>query len=425
MRKQFALFTAMVLLCAGQLLAQPVLTAGLPEKNQFSANRLKRIDKLIQQYIDSNWISGAIAIVAKDGNIVYHNAIGYDDKEKNKPLQRDAIWRIASQTKAITSVGVMMLFEEGKFLLDDAISKYIPQFRKPVVLDKFNKTDSTYTTLPAKREITIRDLLTHTSGIGYAQIGSETMNSIYAKAGVVGGIGLKGGLLADNIKKLATLPLVHQPGEKFTYGLNTDVLGYLIEVVSGLSLDQFFRKNIFDPLGMKDTYFYLPKEKQSRLAMLHSEDKATKRVINTPEVINVNGTFYRDYPVLDGGSFYSGGGGLVSTTTDYAIFMQMLLNNGIYNNKQLLSRNSIRLMTTSQTNSLGITFGLGFQVVSDADAGRNTASPGTFSWGGMFASSYWIDPKEKIVAQFVLQQYPFTHGEIAEKFKVAVYQALK
>ncbi len=263
MRKQIALFTAMVLLCTGQLLAQPVLTAGLPEKNHFSADRLKRIDKLIQQYIDSNWISGAIAIVAKDGNIVYHNAIGYDDKEKNKPLQKDAIWRIASQTKAITSVGVMMLVEEGKFLLDDAISKYIPQFRKPIVLDKFNKTDSTYTTLPAKREITIRDLLTHTSGIGYAQIGSETMNAIYAKAGVLGGIGLKGGLLSDNIKKLATLPLVHQPGEKFTYGLNTDVLGYLIEVVSGLSLDQFFRKNIFDPLGMKDTYFYLPKEKKA------------------------------------------------------------------------------------------------------------------------------------------------------------------
>ncbi len=159
--------------------------------------------------------------------------------------------------------------------------------------------------------------------------------------------------------------------------------------------------------------------------MLHSEDKATKRVINTPEIINVNGTFYRDYPVLEGGSFYSGGGGLVSTAYDYAIFMQMLLNNGTYNNKQLLSRNSIRLMTTSQTNSLGLTFGLGFQIVSDADAGRNTPSPGTFSWGGMFASSYWIDPKEKIVAQFVLQQYPFTHGEIAEKFKVAVYQALK
>ena len=268
-------------LIACQLVAQsashPVLTPGSPEKNHFSAERLQRIDKIIQQFIDSNWIAGAIALVAKDGRIVYHKAIGYDDKEKNKPLKKDAIWRIASQTKAITSVAVMMLYEDGKILLDEPISKYIVEFKKPVVLDKFNKADSSYTTLPAKREITIRDLLTHTSGIGYAQIGSETTNAIYAKAGIVGGIGLKGGLLADNIKKLGKLPLEHQPGEKFTYGLNTDVLGYLIEVVSGMSLDKFFRKNIFDPLGMNDTYFYIPKEKQSRLALLHKDDE-TKHV---------------------------------------------------------------------------------------------------------------------------------------------------
>lgn len=427
MRKIVSLFVVILFLNVLFLQAQ-VLKPGAAEQNHFSAERLQRIDKLVQQYIDSNWISGAIAIVAHDGNIVYHKAIGYDDKEKHKLLQKDAIWRIASQTKAITSVAVMMLFEDGKILLGDPVSKYIPQFKKPVVLDKFNKADSSYTTVPAKREITIKDLLTHTSGVGYAQIGSETMNAIYFKAGVVGGIGLKGGLLADNIKKLAVLPLVHQPGENFTYGLNTDILGYLVEVVSGLSLDQFFHKNIFEPLGMKDTYFYIPKEKQNRLAMLHSDDKS-KHVANTEEVINVNGTFYRDYPVIDGGSFYSGGGGLVSTAYDYAIFMQMLLNGGDYNGNHILSRNSIRLMTSSQTNDLdnghSIKFGLGFQVVTDADAAKNVTSPGTFSWGGMFASSYWIDPKEKIVAQFVLQQYPFSHGEIAEKFKNAVYQALK
>jgi CubicO group peptidase (beta-lactamase class C family) len=430
MRKIFSLIIIVIVIALNccSLSAQTVLTVGAPEQNHYSAERLKRIDKLVQQYIDSNWISGAIAIVAKNGNIVYHKAIGYDDKEKNKPLQKDAIWRIASQTKAVTSVGVMMLFEDGKLLLDDPISKYIPAFRKPNVLDKFNKADSSYTTIPAKREITIRDLLRHTSGIAYAQIGSEISNAIYYKAGVIGGIGLKGGLLKDNILKLAALPLMHQPGEKFTYGLNTDVLGYLIEVISGMSLDQYFRKNIFDPLGMKDTYFYIPKDKQSRLAMLHMEDK-TKHVINSPEVTTINGTFYRDYPILDGGSFYSGGGGLVSTAYDYALFMQMLLNGGEYNGKHLLSKNAIRLMTTSQTNDLdnghSIKFGLGFQVVTDAETPRNTASPGTFSWGGMFASSYWIDPKEKIVAQFVLQQYPFTHGDISEKFKVAVYQALQ
>ncbi|MEN9685468.1 MAG: hypothetical protein RLZZ28_1254 [Bacteroidota bacterium] len=399
-----------------------------PEKNGFSSEGLKRIDQLIQKYIDSNWIAGAIALVAKDGNIVYHKALGFDDREKNKPLQKDAIWRIASQTKAITSVGVMMLYESGKILLDEPISKYIPEFRKPVVLDKFNKADSSYSTVPAKREITIRDLLTHTSGIGYAQIGSETMNSIYAKAGVVGGIGLKGGLLADNIKKLGKLPLVHQPGEKFTYGLNTDVLGYLIETVSGLSLDQYFRKNIFDPIGMNDTYFYIPREKQQRLAMLHSDD-AGKHAVNTPETINVNGMFYRDYPNLSDGSFYSGGGGLVSTAYDYALFMQMLLNKGKANGRQLLSRHSIELMTMNQIGEINMgrlaKFGLGFEVVTAGSKANTVLSEGTFSWGGMFASSYWIDPKEKIIAQFVLQQYPFSHGDIAEKFKVAVYSALQ
>ena len=341
MRKSIHYLLVIVLLQYTTLSAQTTLTVGIPEQNHFSTERLKRIDKLVQQYIDSNWIAGAIAIVAKDGRIVYHKAIGYDDKEKNKPLQKDAIWRIASQTKAITSVGVMMLYEDGKLLLDDPISKYIPAFRKPVVLDKFNKADTSYTTIPSKREITIRDLLTHSSGIGYAQIGSETMNAIYSKAGVVGGIGLKGGLiLKDNILKLAALPLVHQPGERFTYGLNTDVLGYLIEVISGMSLDAYLSKYIFTPLGMKDTYFYIPKEKQSRLAMLHSDDK-TKHVVNTPEEITVNGVFLRDYPILDGGSFYSGGGGLVSTAYDYAVFMQMLLNKGIYNGKRLLSPHTV------------------------------------------------------------------------------------
>lgn len=426
--KKIAFLFAGLFALVTTLPAQALLKPGLPKQNHFSPERLKRIDQLMQQYVDSNWIAGAIALVAKDGNIVYHKAIGFDDREKNKPLQKDAIWRIASQTKAITSVGVMILYEEGKFLLDDPISKYIPEFRKPVVLDQFNKTDTTYTTIPAKKEISIRELLTHTSGIGYAQIGSETMNAIYAKAGVVGGIGLKGGLLADNIKKLGGLPLVHQPGERFTYGLNTDVLGYLIEVLSGMSLDQFFRKRIFEPLGMQDTYFYIPEAKRGRLAMLHSDDK-NKQAVNTAASINVNGTFYRDYPAQDGGSFYSGGGGLVSTTYDYALFMQMMLNKGSYNGKRLLSRNTVELMTMNQVGDINLgrssKFGLGFEVVTAESKPKTVLSPGTFSWGGMFASSYWIDPQEKIVAQFVLQQYPFSHGEIAEKFKVAVYQALE
>lgn len=427
MRKVILSFYFLVI-TAGVFAQSGVLRTSNGVNPHVSAERLQRIDKLIQQYIDSNWIAGAVAIVAKDGNIVYHKAIGFDDKSTNKPLQRDVIFRIASQTKAITSVGVMMLYEDGKLLLDDPISKYIPEFRKQQVLDKFNAADTTYTTVPAKREVTIRDLLTHTSGVGYAQIGSPAMNAIYAKSGVVGGIGLVPGMtLAENIKKLGKLPLFHQPGEKWTYGLNTDVLGYLIEVISGMSLDTYFKKMIFEPLGMRDTYFYLPKEKYTRLAMLHGED-ANRHVTNMPMQITLNGTFLRDYPAVNAGTFYSGGGGLVSTAYDYAVFMQMLLNGGEYNGKRLLSPTTIRLMTQNQVGDLGLgrnaKFGLGFQIITPDDEPRNTVSAGTFSWGGMFASSYWIDPKEKIVAQFVLQQYPFSHGELAEKFKVAVYQAM-
>jgi CubicO group peptidase (beta-lactamase class C family) len=232
------------------------------------------------------------------------------------PMKKDAIFRIASQTKAITSVGVMMLYEEGKILLDDPVSRYIPEFKNPKVLDQFNAADTTYTTKPAKREITIRDLLTHTSGIGYAQIGSPEMNAIYAKAGIVGGIGVGHIVLADKMKLLGSMPLFNQPGEKWTYGLNDDLLGYLIEVVSGMPFDAYLKQKIFEPLGMKDTYFYLPKEKYSRLATLYTED-STKHIIKAPEHSQINGDFYRDYPNTPG-TYFSGGGGLSSTAYDYA-----------------------------------------------------------------------------------------------------------
>ena len=346
--------------------------------------------------------------------------------QKKTPMQKDEIFRIASQTKAITSVAVMMLQEEGKFLLDDAVSKYLPEFKKPQVLDKFNEADSSYTTLPAKREITIRDLLTHTSGIGYAQIGNKTMNAIYAKAGVVGGIGVNNIVLGDKMKILGHMPLFHQPGEKFTYGLNTDLLGYLVEVVSGLPLDKFFSTRIFEPLGMKDTYFYLPKTKYGRLATLYSED-STGRVAIMPEHFALNGDLYRDYPNT-AGTYFSGGGGLSSTAYDYALFMQMLLNGGELNGKKLLSRNAVRQMTSNQIGDLslgkGDKFGLGFQLVTPESSGYSITPAGTFSWGGMFSSQYWIDPKEKIVGQIFFNVFPYSHGELHAKIKTLIYAAI-
>ena len=402
------------------------LQIATPASVGVSEERLKRIDALVQQYIDSGWINGATAIIARNGKIIYHKGLGYDDITTKKTLQKNAIMRIASQTKAITSVAVMMLYEEGKFLLDDAISKYIPEFKNPKVLDSFNEKDTTYTTVPARSEITIRQLLTHTSGIHYAQIGNKAFNAIYAKAGIVAGIGVGKIRLGDIMKKLGPLPLAHQPGEKFTYGLNTDLLGYLVEVVSGMPLDVFLQKRLFEPLGMKDTYFYLPAEKQNRLATLYTEDN-TRHVQKAPATMDINGTFLSDYPNTSG-TYFSGGGGLASTAYDYAVFMQMLLNNGVYNGRRILSRNTVRMMITNQIGDLrlghGNTFGLGFELVTPQGSAFSPRPEGSYSWGGMFSSSYWIDPKEKIVAQLFLQLYPNSHGDIHEKFKVLAYQAL-
>jgi len=424
MKNVFLLITAFTL--AVNITAQsPVLKEAAPSTAGVSAERLSRIDKLIQEYVDKKWIAGGVALVAKDGKIVYYKAIGYDDINTKEQLKRDAIFRIASQTKAITSVAIMMLYEEGKLLLNDPVWKFIPEYKDQKVLDKYNAADTTYTTVPAKRAVTIRDLLTHTSGIGYAQIGSPEANAIYYKNGIVGGIGVDNIVLGDKMKKLGTLPLLHQPGEKWTYGLNTDLLGYVIEVISGLSLDEFFKKKIFEPLGMKDTYFYLPKSKYARLATLYTED-AQKQVKIMDETLNLNGSVLRDFPATEG-TYFSGGGGLSSTALDYAIFLQMLLNKGEYNGKRILSPTSVRMMTMSQFDKIewpANKFGLGFSVYTEKSEAVSPLSAGSFDWGGMFSSTYWVDPKQKIVAQFFLNQFPNSHGEIHEKFKILVYQAL-
>lgn len=395
-----------------------------PAAAGFSAERLARIDSVVQYYIRQHWIAGAAALIVRHGKIVYYKGIGYDDVDKKSPLPRDAIFRIASQSKAITSAAVMMLYEEGKLLLDDPVSRYIPEFKNARVLDHFNESDSSYTTVPAKREPTIRDLLTHTSGIGYAVIGSKEANAIYAKAGIPSGIGaLPGMQLAEKMRRLAQLPLMHQPGEKWTYGLNTDMLGYLVELLSGLSLDEFFRQRIFEPLGMKDTYFYLPKEKYRRLATLYTED-AHHQLVKAPAEHN---GILSDYPKEVGGTYYSGGAGLSSTLYDYAVFLQMLLNGGEYKGKRILSRNGVRMMTMNQIGDLSLgsnKFGLGFEVTTEKGSARLPMALGSFAWGGYFSTAYWADPREELVALIMTQLNPNSHGELLDKYKVLVYQAL-
>jgi CubicO group peptidase (beta-lactamase class C family) len=403
----------------------PLQTAK-PEGAGFSSERLTRIDKNINEWISDGRLNGCVALIIRNGKVVYHKAFGYDDLEKTKPLRTDHIYRIASQTKAITSTAIMMLYEEGKFLLDDAVSKYIPEFAKQQVLDKFNEADSSYTTVPAKSEVTIRQLLTHTSGISYPQIGTKEANAIFFKAGLVAGIGVENGrLLADDVRKIAKYPLLHQPGERFTYGFNTDILGYLVELFSGMSLNNFFQQRIFEPLGMKDTYFYLPAEKYNRLVSLHQEKD--KKLIKPGDEITQNGRFIVDYPKQPG-TYFSGGAGLSSTAMDYAIFLQMLLNGGEYNGKRLLARNTVRMMTMNQIDDIsrGVNkFGLGFGITTEKGSSILPTPEGVFEWGGAFSTTYWADPKEKLIGIIYRQLWGSTQGEVPNKFKVLVYQALE
>jgi CubicO group peptidase (beta-lactamase class C family) len=381
---------------------------------------LKRIDATLNEYIEKGYIPGAIAIVVREGKVVYYEAFGSDDIAAKTKLSKDAIVRIASQTKAITSTAVMMLYEEGKFLLDEPISKYIPSFKSPVVLEKFNETDSSFTTIPAKREITIRDLLTHTSGISYAGIGTKEANAIYAKNNISNGLGTPHLKLTDFVNKLAKMPLMHQPGERWTYGLNTDVLGLFVEIVSGKPLDVFFQERIFKPLGMNDTYFYLPAAKQAKLATLYAEDK-NHNLIKAMET-------HQNFPKQQG-SFFSGGGGLSSTALDYAKFLQTLLNGGNFNGNDLLSPAVVRLMTSNQIGDLNVgnsyrKFGLGFAIATARETAKLPISEGNFEWGGIFGTSYWVDPKEKIIGMIITQKYPNSYNDLSEKYRILVYQSL-
>jgi CubicO group peptidase (beta-lactamase class C family) len=401
------------------VLSQPLPT-GKPEENGLSAVRLARIDRMVQEHVQSKKIPGAVLLIARNGKVVHHQAFGFSDLEKQIPLKRDDIFRIASQTKAITSLAMLMLWEEGKFLLDEPIANYAPEFRNPKVLNQLRWSDTTYSTIPAKGDITFRHLLTHTSGIDYASIGSQEFTAIYAKAGVPSGIGNDNMVLADKMKILGTLPLKHHPGEKYTYGLNTDVLGYLVEILSGQSLDQFFRERIFKPLGMNDTYFYLPRDKHARLVALYETTSGGLKRMTRTAYDRVD----PDYPKLDG-KYFSGGAGLSSTAEDYAKFLQLFLNNGILNGQRLVSRKTVELMLTNQVQApLTNQFGLGFGLETDKNDFESVLSKGSFSWAGAFNTHYWADPKEKLVGIIFTNMYNSPYWNIGDRYKVLVYQAI-
>jgi CubicO group peptidase (beta-lactamase class C family) len=408
-------YTILLLAIAATTFAQtksikksPPLTEATPESAGMSRERLARIDSMCQQAVATGNLPGIVALVARNGKIVYHKAFGTADAETAKSLKRDAIFRIASQTKAITSTAVMMLWEQGKFRLDDPVSKYIPEFKNPQVLKTFRYSDTSYTTEPAKSEITIRQLLTHTSGLGYGVIDAdERFKMIYQKAGVTDLFTTENISIEESVKKLAKLPLHFNPGEKYFYSEGLDVLGYFVEVVSGEPFDQFLRKHLFEPLGMADTWFYLPQEKADRLVTVQKQDGGKWVAYPT--------TFYDpQYPAKGARRFFSGGAGLSSTARDYATFLQMYLNGGELNGVRILSRTTVQSVMGNQTDTLfndrNRYYGLAFGVLNEkGQAAGGQGSVGTFDWGGYFNTQYFADPKEKLIGVLMKQtQGPVT-----------------
>ena len=402
----------------------PVLTEAAPESVGISSERLARIDQMCAEAVKSGNLPGIVSLISRNGKIVHWKAYGMADNQAGRTLKRDDIFRIASQSKAITSTAVMMLWEEGKFQLDDPISKYIPEFKSPQVLKSFKYSDTTYTTEPAKSEITIRHLITHTSGIGYGIIdGNEQMKMIYGKAGVTDLFTTDKITIAESVKKLAKLPLHHNPGEKFTYSEGLDVLGYFIEIVSGMPFDQFLKSHIFDPLGMNDTRFYQPEEKAGRLVAVQQKTngKWTKYPV----------TFYdTDYPVKGAKSFFSGGAGLSSTAKDYATFLQMYLNGGELNGVRLLSRTTIEAIMSNQIGNVWgedpeKNYGLAFSVLTrKGEEKGGLSSEGTFEWGGYFNTQYFADPKEKVIGILMKQTQGPVNDETGWKLRQLVGQSI-
>jgi CubicO group peptidase (beta-lactamase class C family) len=417
------------LICAVTVHSQSkILKETAPAEGGFSAARLALLDSTMSDWVNQKWVNGSVVLIARHGKIVFYKANGYNDPGTKEPLSKTGIFRIASQTKALTVVATMILWEEGKFSLDDPISRFIPSYSNQKVLASFNLKDTTYTTAPAKRPITIRDLLTHTSGLGYPGIGTPAENAIYAKSYVTGGVGIRNQKLSEVMEQLGRLPLFFQPGEQWKYGLNMDLLGYLIEKWSGMSLEDFFLKRICQPLGMKDTYFNLPKEKGPRLVNFFMGD-STGNITKQASVFG--GGLDMNFP-LNSTDYFSGGGGLSSTIYDYAVFLQMLLNGGEYNGVRILARNTVRMMTMNQIGELrpyndpanANKFGFGFYLISE-EGSRNTPSQaGTYSWGGVFSTSYWVDPKEDMLVLIYRQMWGPYIANTDKAFKPLVYQAI-
>ncbi|MGA7048439.1 MAG: serine hydrolase domain-containing protein [Candidatus Sulfotelmatobacter sp.] len=394
-----------------------------PETVGLSSERLERIGTAVQRSIDDKRIAGAVTLVVRRGQIAWLKAQGMEDREAGKAMRPDAIFRICSMTKPITSVAVMMLYEEGRFLLEDPVSKYLPEFKNPKVF--VQPTTGEPYSIPATHEITIRDLLRHTAGFTYQW--NPVLGPLYKNANVANGLLQYEGTIEDSVKRLAGVPLLFNPGDRWEYGLSVDVLGRLVEVISGKPLDQFLRERIFVPLGMKDTYFYLPNGKVDRLATVYTyyADKGLNRFPDTP-ITEGPFSYSADYPYRGPKKLFSGGGGLVSTAQDYMRFCQMMLDGGKAGNIQLLSRKSVELMTHDQLGNISSdrSFGLGFGIDGIKAPLAELGSVGEYKWGGFYYTAFSIDPKEQMIVIFMGQLHPTGGLSLDRQVEALAYQAI-
>lgn len=421
MNKLF-LITVIALLTATSAAAQQGNAAN-PSTAGFIPERLVRIDSAIETEIVNGKIAGAVAIIIRNGTIVYHKSFGFADIGTQTPMETGSIFRIASMTKVVTTVAAMVLYERGLFQLNDPVAKYIPAFANMKVISAVDENGN-LSTSDATRPIRIIDLLTHSSGISYPFISSKLQKS-YVEAGVIDGVTEKNVVLQTKMELLAKQPLLFEPGSEWAYGLSSDLLGYLVEVVSGKPLDRFFAEEIFAPLGMQDTYFYLPGEKADRLVTLYAAVPGKGLIVSIGDESSIKLDNPR-YPVEGAKTYFSGGAGLSSTALDYARLCQMLLNGGILDGKRLLGRKTVELMRTARADidkDGEADFGLGFYI-TDLETTGELGSSGTLSWGGAFDTSYWIDPAENLVAVIMGQARP-AQSDINKRFETLVYQALE
>jgi CubicO group peptidase (beta-lactamase class C family) len=412
-------------------LAQGLPKASQPEDVGFSSERLKRLTSAFQADVDKGAIPGAVVLIARSGKVAYFEAFGFQDREKKVPMSTDAIFRIASMSKPLSSVAIMMLVEEGKIQLEDPVSLYLPELRGlQVGVEKTNAATGIpkLSLEPAQREITIQDLLRHTSGLTYGFFGNSLVKQIYLGANLFD----PNQTLAEFVSKLSKLPLAHQPGTTWDYGMSTDVLGRVVEIVSGMTFDQFIAERIAKPLGLADTGFYAAAEKAGRVAEPQIDPMTGKR----PPMIDITRR----------PNWLSGGGGMVSTASDYVRFSQMLLNGGELEGVRLLSPSTVTFMTSDQlppdiayspttlqslepraiapTPRIGQSFGLGFMIRTQEGRNPRPGTPGEFYWVGIYGTAFWVDPKEKLIVVLMMQTPALQASHYRSLVRNLVYQAL-